>query len=149
MREPLRERWRKFAELVCEGASYTSAALASGYSESRARQAGSQLAKRPAVRALIDEIQRATAARNQLSVDGMIAQFRQDREDAKKDGDHNAAVRAGEAMAKIAGLWVDRNQVQVVDTRSDAELADSIDRRLRSLGLAAKVVGPDGAPADG
>ena len=38
----------------------------------------------------------------------MIEDFAQDAKDAKADKQHGAAVSARTAIAKLAGLWVDR-----------------------------------------
>lgn len=54
--DPLRPRHRKFARFYAESLNQTKAALLAGYSESRARQAGSLLMKRPEVKAEVDRL---------------------------------------------------------------------------------------------
>jgi hypothetical protein len=50
----------------------------------------------------------AEAAKHQLTVETMIERFAEAAKDAKNDKQHGAVVSALTAMAKLAGLWVDR-----------------------------------------
>ncbi|MFZ1093794.1 MAG: hypothetical protein WAN75_32055, partial [Xanthobacteraceae bacterium] len=53
-------------------------------------------------------LQAEAAAKHQITVESMIADFAQDAKDAKADKQHGAAVSARTAIAKLAGLWVDQ-----------------------------------------
>ena len=60
------------------------------------------------IAARLKELQSEAAAKHQITVESMIEDFAQDAKDAKADKQHGAAVSARTAIAKLAGLWVDR-----------------------------------------
>jgi hypothetical protein len=62
------------------------------------------------IAARLKELQAEAAAKHQITVESMIADFAQDAKDAKADKQHGAAVSARTAIAKLAGLWVDRSE---------------------------------------
>ena len=54
--------------------------------------------------------QTEAAAKHQLTVETMIERFAEAAKDAKNDKQHGAVVSALTAVAKLAGLWVDRSE---------------------------------------
>jgi hypothetical protein len=60
------------------------------------------------IAARLKELQAEAAAKHQLTVETMIERFAEAAKDAKNDKQHGAIVSALTAMAKLAGLWVDR-----------------------------------------
>ena len=62
----------------------------------------------PLVKTAVEEGRQALRERNEITVDDMIERFDADHDFAIESGNANAAVRASELKAKLAGLLVDR-----------------------------------------
>ena len=77
-------------------------------SERVACAAAARLLAFVSIAARLKEQQAEAAAKHQITVESMIEDFAQDAKDAKADKQHGAAVSARTAIAKLAGLWVDR-----------------------------------------
>ena len=92
-----------------------------------AAQSAVKLLLRPDIQSRIAEIRAATAERNEVSVDSLVAELDEVIDFAK--GDHkqsSARVNAITAKAKITGNWVDQVRVSA-ETMSDAELVSAIE----------------------
>jgi phage terminase small subunit len=103
-----------FVERFLELGDGAKAARAAGYSHRGAdRLAWRLLHRDPLVKTAVEEGRLALRERNEITVDDMIVRFDADHDFAIESGNANAAVRASEMKAKLAGLLVDR-----IDQRS-------------------------------
>ena len=110
------QRKQLFVQKYLELGDGAKAARASGYSQRAAGNAAWRLLNTdPLVKAAVEEGRVALQERNEITVDSMIEQLDADRDFAVKVSNANAAVRASELKAKLAGLLVDR-----IDQRSVA-----------------------------
>jgi phage terminase small subunit len=101
----------KFVQEVFSGKTAT-AAYQAVYGEKKSERVACAAAARllafVSIAARLKELQAEAAAKHQITVESMIEDFAQDAKDAKADKQHGAAVSARTAIAKLAGLWVDR-----------------------------------------
>jgi hypothetical protein len=79
-------------------------------SERVACAAAARLLAFVSIAARLKELQAEAAAKHQLTVETMIERFAEAAKDAKTDKQHGAVVSALTAVAKLAGLWVDRSE---------------------------------------
>jgi phage terminase small subunit len=104
-------RHEKFAQEIFSGKNATEAYRAV-YGEKKTAEVTSAVAARllgiARVHARLRELQAETAEKNQITVESMIKEFANAAKDAKTDKQHGAVVSALTAVAKLAGLWVDR-----------------------------------------
>ena len=91
-----------------------------------AAQNAVKLLQKPDIQARLAEIRAATAKRNEVSVDSLVAELDEVIAFAKTDPKQSSArVNAITAKAKITGNWVDKVEHRV-ESMSDAELAEAI-----------------------
>ena len=105
------DRHEKFVQEVFSGKTAT-AAYQAVYGEKKSERVACAAAARllafVSIAARLKELQAEAAAKRQLTVETMIERFAEAAKDAKNDKQHGAVVSALTAMAKLAGLWVDR-----------------------------------------
>ena len=112
-------REEQFARYRAQGLSQTKAALEAGYSASRAASQGCQLAARPRVNARIAELREKVAqesARQEHQIartivvtkDWAIEQLWRNVQDARADQQYSTVKSTIELMAKIADVYIER-----------------------------------------
>ncbi len=131
----LKDGHELFAQEYLKDLNQTAAAQRAGYKHPGVK--GAQLYAREDVQARIKELQAEIAKRNDITVDTIIDNLVEDRKLANEAKQHSAAVSADIAIAKVAGVWIDR--VQHEDGKSDAQLAESL------AVLLAPILGKDSA----
>lgn len=129
----------RFAQSLAKGKSQADAYAAAGYSPSE--QNANRLTKNDKVQARVAELQDRGAIRAEITLEGLIREAGEIQEAAKGDKQYSAATAALTAKAKLAGLWVDKNENtnrNVDPTRiTDAELAAVVEADS-STGIAAQ-----------
>ena len=129
----LSRRREAFAQAVACGSSLREAAYVAGYSPQRAQVTGSNLGKDRKVAARIAELREAITKAITRYTTYTVAQamFEADEalELARKNGQPGQMVSAITLKAKLAGLLVERRQIDYRDVSdlSDAELESLID----------------------
>jgi hypothetical protein len=102
----------KFVKAICIGNMSNAQAYRSAYGADKtvsvASAAANRLLKSVKVIARVSELQAKAAEKHEITIESMIKEFAKDAADAKADKQHGAAVSARTAIAKLAGLWVDR-----------------------------------------
>ena len=107
------DRHEKFVQEVFSGKTAT-AAYQAVYGEKKSERVACAAAARllafVSIAARLKELQlqAEAAAKHQLTVETMIERFADAAKNAETDKQHGAVVSALTAMAKLAGLWVDR-----------------------------------------
>ncbi len=118
-------RWEKFAQLMAAGRNdQKTCGILAGYPAKTAKQAACRLAKKPKVRARIEELQERGAKAATKSIADIVRQLDLDRDLAHKEGQAGAAVSASMGQAKVLGLIVDKSiqAVKRYDEMSEADL---------------------------
>jgi phage terminase small subunit len=115
----------RFAQGLAKGKSASQAYVDAGYKESR--PAASRLSTNVNVVARVAELQDIGSLRAEVTIASLIQEAADIQEAAKADKQYSAATAALTAKAKLAGLWVDKNENtnRNVDPAqvSDADLA--------------------------
>ena len=129
----LTRRQRRYCELVALGnMSRAEAARQAGYSASGARNAAHKNHQLSQVVELIEKLQAGHAADHEITVEMVLAGLKQEAE----HGDSSASrVRAWECLGKYLSMFVDRTQVEHVQTYADELEAfqDDIQEAVRDL----------------
>ncbi|PGH59449.1 hypothetical protein CRT60_00255 [Azospirillum palustre] len=106
------EMWEKFANAMARGVNQTNSALEAGYSDVSAHVRGCELAKKPDIRARIEELQRkaekATVAALAVDRQWVLRELVANAEAARTAKNQNAVNRALELVGKELGMFVDR-----------------------------------------
>jgi phage terminase small subunit len=109
---PLRNaRHEKFVQLLLEGKDATAAHAESGYTRDDANAA--RLKANPKVRERLAELQNEIAATTRVTTESLIAELEDARRLATNLEQLSAAVRAIESKAKLSGLLVERQKLEV------------------------------------
>jgi len=140
MAGPLKNaRHEAFAQAVVQGKSATAAYKAAGYSELGAHKNAPRLMAMSGIRDRVAELQGRTAARAEVTVDGMIERFNRLATDAHKAKQFAAAATSLTAISKLAGLWIDRRENANTNKNLDPEkMTDAeIEARLREFDVRA------------
>lgn len=112
MAGPLRNaRYERFVGFLLEGKSELDAYTAAGYTGDRGN--ASRLKARPEVAARLAEMQEQIAAEVPVTVQGLISELEQARIKASDLKQLSAAIKAIEGKAKLSGLLVERQKVEV------------------------------------
>lgn len=105
----MNEKQRAFAVEYVKDRNATQAAIRAGYSEKTAYSKGNQLLKIIEVKALIQELDDAAAARAAVTVDKIVNRLNKIAEDPHaKDADK---IRADELLGKYLGMFTDKVHV--------------------------------------
>lgn len=105
----MNEKQRAFAVEYVKDRNATQAAIRAGYSEKTAYSKGNQLLKIIEVKALIQELDDAAAARAAVTVDKIVNRLNKIAEDPHaKDADR---IRADELLGKYLGMFTDKVNV--------------------------------------
>jgi len=116
----LTEMQMRFAEFVVFGGAegpmtQTEAAVAAGYSPTRARQEGSELMNprhSPLVVQYIGRLKEERLKKFEVTYEGHLAELARLREAALKKGSFSSAVNAEANRGKAAGLYIDRKIIK-------------------------------------
>jgi phage terminase small subunit len=116
----LTEMQMRFAEFVVFGGAdgpmtQTEAAVAAGYSPTRARQEGSELMNprlSPLVAQYIGKLKEERLKKFEVTFEGHLAELARLREAALKKGSFSSAVNAEANRGKAAGLYIDRKIIK-------------------------------------
>ncbi len=103
-----------FAQRLAEGKTATEAYQLAGFRPSRKN--ASRLRAKEDIAARVFEIQGAGAKSAEISVASLLAELEDARAKATTLGQLSAAVRATSEKAKISGLLVERQQVEITHT---------------------------------
>jgi phage terminase small subunit len=113
---PLRDtRRERFCQLLVEGQSASAAYVSAGFKPS-GPNAG-RLRNKPEVAARIAELQAEVGAEHRISVASICKELDEAVAVAKAKGQANPMVSAAGLRAKLAGLMVDKQQVEINDAR--------------------------------
>lgn len=74
----------------------------------------------PNVASRIAELREQLVEKEKLTIEDMVLEFQKDRDAARIAGQFSSAVKANEAIAKLLGLWVDKNETTHVMRPEDA-----------------------------
>ena len=116
----LTEMQQRFAEFLVFGGpegpmTKREAAVAAGYSPTRAMREGSELTNpryAPLVVKHIGELKEERLKKHEVSYEGHIAELARLREAALKKGSFSSAVNAEASRGKAAGLYIDRKIIK-------------------------------------
>jgi hypothetical protein len=126
------QRHEKFAQLLAEGKSAAEAYILAGYRANRHNAA--RLKSFEHVKARVLEICEAAAKSAEITVASLIEELEAARVKATDLNQLSAAVRATAEKAKISGLLVEKQQIEVVNTeyepQSTAEVLASVLERV-------------------
>ncbi len=101
----LNARREIFCTKYANGETATQAAILAGYSKKTARQIGSQLLKKPEIKACVAKIQSQTSTDARLTVQDHINDLKDVADDAKVANQHGARATAVKAQGQVAGLY--------------------------------------------
>lgn len=115
----------RFAQELAKGKSQAEAYSAAGYAPSEPN--ASRLTRNDKIQTRVAEIQERGAIRSEITIASLMEEAAEIQAAAMKVNQHSAAIAALTAKAKLAGLWVDKNENtnrNVDPSRvTDAELA--------------------------
>src|SRR5262249_52387603 len=106
------QRWELFAQKIAAGETTVRAYELAGFKRSRSNAARLRADERISARVL--EIQQAAANRAEISLEGVLRELDEAIALAKQRGQPNALINAAQLRAKLGGLLVERQQVEVV-----------------------------------
>lgn len=142
MSEGLSPKRRAFAREYCIDSNGTQAAIRAGYSERSATSQASQLLDDPAVQAEIALLQKDAAAAQDVSLSRLYTLLNEACQIARRKESATGMVAAVTAIAKLAGLWIDKTEDLAA---RDKLLAEAQKTELKTaaslLGDAAESVG--------
>ena len=118
------QRHEIFAQELAKGKTATEAYETAGFSPNRANAA--RLKSYESVGARVAEIQGAGAARAEISLAGVLSELDQAIAIARAKGQPNALVNAAALRAKLGGLMVEKQQVEVVSPKREPENAAEV-----------------------
>jgi phage terminase small subunit len=114
MSGPLRNpRHERFVQALLEGQDATAAYQEAGYAADDGNAA--RLKANTAVQARLAELQAEIAETSKVTVDGLIGELEDARKKASSSSQFSTAVRAVLGKAQLAGLLIEKKEVQVTD----------------------------------
>jgi len=118
-------RYERFAQELSKGKTADESYVLAGYKENRGN--ASTLKANQIILDRVAELQSAGSLRVEVTIASLIMEAAEIQKEARAANQHSAAIAALTAKAKLAGLWVDKNENtnRNVDPAriSDAELA--------------------------
>ena len=136
----LTEMQMRFSEFIVFGGpdgpmTQTEAAVAAGYSPTRARQEGSELMNprhSPLVAQYIGKLKEERLKKFEVTYEGHLAELARLREAALKKGSFSSAVNAEANRGKAAGLYIDRKIIKhgKLEDMSELELEQKMKQIL-------------------
>ena len=135
----LTEMQMRFAELIVFGGpdgpmTQTEAAVAAGYSPTRARQEGSELMNprhSPLVVQYIGRLREERLKKYEVSYDQHVAELARIKEAALKKNSFSAAVNAETNRGKAAGLYIDR---KIIKTGKSEDMSEQeLEQKMKQI----------------
>ena len=117
------ERWELYAQKLAAGENATSAYQSVGFKRSRSN--ASRLSANESVRRRVCEIQAAGAKSAEVSVASLLDELETARAQAQTLGQLSAAVRATAEKARISGLLIERQQVEITQPDFTVDMSAS------------------------
>ena len=117
-------RWELFAQALAKGETATKAYVLAGFKPSRTNAARLRSNERISARVL--ELQMAGAKSAEISIASLLAELEEARSKATSLNQLSAAVRATAEKAKISGLLVEKQQIEVVNTEYEPQSANEV-----------------------
>ena len=124
-------RHERFALALFEGKSADEAYVTAGYRENRGN--ASRLKANECIQTRLIELQQAVAKEQKVTVASLLRELEEAREHATTKDQLSAAVRATMGKAQLAGLLVERSQVEITGTVSFKDCRDHADLAERML----------------
>ena len=129
--QPLNPKQKKFAREYLKGQNATEAAVKAGYTKNRAaakRQGSVLLNHNPLLRNYLIDQEIKEAERDRVSMEGHLTALHDLREEAREQGQINAAITAEIHRGKVGGLYIDRREVLTakIDSLSKDQLIDRL-----------------------
>ena len=121
----LTPRQQRFCQEYAIDLNATAAARRAGYSEKTVHVQGPRLLANVRVASRIAELQDEVAERNKLSVDGVVTNLAELRDEAVAAGQMGPAVRAQELIGRTIGAFVDR-QLTGQETLSREQIIEQL-----------------------
>jgi hypothetical protein len=113
---------------MAKGENASKAYVSAGFKGSRAN--ASRLKANSNVAARVREICGVAATAAEVTIASLLAELEQERAQATTLGQLSAAVRATAEKAKISGLLVEKQQIEVVNTEDEPECAQEVLHRV-------------------
>ncbi|HWK68595.1 MAG TPA: terminase small subunit [Rhizobiaceae bacterium] len=119
-------RHESFVQNIIEGMPASRAYVAAGFRArgNSAETAAGRLLRNVQISARLAELRARHSRRHDITVDDIVRQLDEDRALAQRLGQASAAVQATVAKAKIAGLVVDRREIETHVTKPMREPGD-------------------------
>src|SRR5262249_42972357 len=121
-------RHELFAQSLAKGENASKAYVSAGFKGSRANAC--RLKANSNIMARVLEIQTASAASCEVSVASLLAELEDARAKATSLNQLSAAVRATAEKAKIRGLLVEKQQIEVVNTEPEPQSTTEVLARV-------------------
>lgn len=120
-----------FIDAYIEEGTAAEAGRVAGLSETRPRQAGHALLKKPLVQAALRERQEAAVKAVGLSPEKVILDLERLRRKAEQHGQYQHALKASELQGKFLNMWSD-NQAQVVIQTDHVQVLEAARERVEA-----------------
>ncbi len=135
-------RHEKFAQELSKGKTATEAYAIAGYKPDDGNAA--RLTGNDSIRTRVAELQSASSLRVEVTIASLIQEAAAIQQAAQADGQYAAATSALTAKAKLAGLWVDKNE----NTNRNVDPARVSDAELAAVVQAERGTGTPAASVD-
>lgn len=107
------ERQRKFVREYIKDGNAAQAAVRVGYQKKHARKTGCRLLSRPDVKQAVQAARAPALEACQITMESHMAKLSALRDAAEGVGQYGAAIKAEELRGKVAGFYVERQQVEM------------------------------------
>lgn len=135
-------RHEKFAQELSKGKTADEAYVLAGYKENRGNAA--TLKAKQNILDRVQELQNAGSLRVEVTIASLIQEAAEIQNEARAANQHSAAIAALTAKAKLAGLWVDKNE----NTNRNVDPARVTDAELAAVVQADSGAGASTSPVD-
>jgi hypothetical protein len=122
------QRHEIFAQEIAKGKTISESYVLAGFKPNRANAA--RLKAKESVRQRILELGQAGAAAAKVTVESLINELEAARQQATDYRQLSAAIRAIEAKGKIAGVLVERKQIEIIEQDDEAQCAQEVLHRV-------------------
>ena len=132
--QPLNPKQKKFAREYLKGQNATEAAVKAGYTKNRAaakRQGSVLLNHTPLIRNYLIDQEIKGQERERISMESHLSSLHDLREEARDQGQLNAAITAEIHRGKVGGLYIDRREI--LTAKIDGLSKDQLIDRLSAL----------------
>src|SRR5713226_15035 len=134
-------RYELFAQGLAQGLSQTKAAIEAGFAESDAAARGCRLAKRPEIKARVQELRPRIAKQTEITTNiskaWMIERLQAVREKAMAENQLATAAKCVMDIGKVAGVYIEKTEnteyVAIAQLLVSGDLAGLSDEQLDQL----------------